>query len=61
MMNAPAIIPIIPGKMNPTPFVNELIPRAPETMERVDIAFTGFQIPFCVLTAIAAIIWLFMT
>ena len=36
------------------------IPQTHESMERVDIAITGFQIPIGILTAIAAIIGLFM-
>jgi len=38
----------------------KLIPRAEDSVERVDIAITGFQIPIGLLTAISAIIGLFM-
>lgn len=38
----------------------KLIPKATESMERVDTAITGFQIPIGILTAIAAIIGMFM-
>jgi hypothetical protein len=38
----------------------KLIPKASDSIERVDIAVTGFQIPVGVLTVIASIIGLFM-
>ncbi|MDI6840696.1 MAG: hypothetical protein QMD71_07615 [bacterium] len=38
----------------------KLIPKAEESVDKVDTAITGFQVPVGVLTAIAAIIGLFM-
>ncbi|MCK4306868.1 hypothetical protein KAW50_01420 [candidate division WOR-3 bacterium] len=38
----------------------KLIPMASDSLERVDIAITGFQIPIGILTSISAIIGLFM-
>lgn len=38
----------------------KLIPMTSDSLERVDIAITGFQIPVGILTSISAIIGLFM-
>ncbi len=38
----------------------KLIPKGSETMERVDIAITGFQVPIGLLTLLAGMIGLFI-
>ena len=38
----------------------KLLPKTTDSMERVDIAITGFQIPVGILTAISAIVGMFL-